>query len=56
MIDPPAGVENKLGLLAAPASTLSYAVGALCLVGCHFFRAEGAESVACRQHKGAGSG
>jgi AGZA family xanthine/uracil permease-like MFS transporter len=33
----PSGVENKLGLLAAPAFALSYAVAALFLVGCHFY-------------------
>jgi adenine/guanine/hypoxanthine permease len=33
----PVGVENKLGLFAAPAFALSYAVAALFLVGCHFY-------------------
>jgi AGZA family xanthine/uracil permease-like MFS transporter len=33
----PQGVENKLGLFAAPAFTLSYAAAALFLVGCHFY-------------------
>jgi adenine/guanine/hypoxanthine permease len=33
----PLGVENKLGLFVAPAFTLSYAAGALFLVGCHFY-------------------
>jgi AGZA family xanthine/uracil permease-like MFS transporter len=33
----PAGVENKLGLFAAPAFTLSYAAAALFLVACHFY-------------------
>lgn len=33
----PAGVENKLGFFAAPAFTLSYAAGALFLVGCHYY-------------------
>ena len=31
------GVENKLGLLAAPAFALSYAAIALFLVCCHFY-------------------
>jgi AGZA family xanthine/uracil permease-like MFS transporter len=33
----PQGVENKLGLLAAPAFALSYAAIALFLVACHFY-------------------
>lgn len=33
----PAGVENRLGLFAAPAFTLSYAAAALFLVACHFY-------------------
>jgi adenine/guanine/hypoxanthine permease len=33
----PMGVENKLGLFAAPAFALSYAAVALFLVGCHFY-------------------
>lgn len=33
----PMGVENKLGLFAVPAFTLSYAAAALFLVGCHFY-------------------
>jgi AGZA family xanthine/uracil permease-like MFS transporter len=33
----PAGVENKLGIFAAPAFTLSYAAAALFLVACHFY-------------------
>jgi AGZA family xanthine/uracil permease-like MFS transporter len=33
----PGGVENKLGLFAAPAFTLSYAAAAVFLAGCHFY-------------------
>ena len=33
----PQGVENKLGIFAAPAFTLSYAAGALFLVACHVY-------------------
>lgn len=33
----PAGVENKLGIFAAPEFTLSYAVAALFLAACHFY-------------------
>jgi adenine/guanine/hypoxanthine permease len=33
----PAGVENKLGLFAAPAFTLTYAAAALFLLGCHVY-------------------
>jgi len=32
-----AGVVNKLGVLAAPEFAVSYAAGALFLVGCHFY-------------------
>jgi hypothetical protein len=30
---------NKLGILAAPEFTISYALAALFLVGCHFYNA-----------------
>lgn len=33
----PQGVGNKLGFFAAPAFVVSYAAGALFLVGCHFY-------------------
>jgi len=38
------GVENRLGFWVAPAFTVSYAAGALFLVGCHYYaaRARGA--------------
>jgi AGZA family xanthine/uracil permease-like MFS transporter len=32
-----AGIVNKLGIFAAPEFTISYAAGALFLVGCHFY-------------------
>lgn len=34
------GVENKLGWWVAPDFTVSYALGALFLVGCHFYQAQ----------------
>jgi adenine/guanine/hypoxanthine permease len=33
------GVENRLGFWVAPAFTISYAAGALFLVGCHYYAA-----------------
>jgi AGZA family xanthine/uracil permease-like MFS transporter len=33
----PEGVENKLGLFAAPEFAVSYGAAALLLVGCHFY-------------------
>jgi adenine/guanine/hypoxanthine permease len=33
------GIVNKLGILAAPEFTISYALAALFLVGCHFYNA-----------------
>jgi adenine/guanine/hypoxanthine permease len=33
----PAGVENRLGVFAAPAFALSYAAAAVFLVGCHYY-------------------
>ncbi|MBZ5662538.1 MAG: NCS2 family permease [Acidobacteriia bacterium] len=33
----PAGIVNKLGILAAPEFAASYATGALFLAGCHFY-------------------
>jgi AGZA family xanthine/uracil permease-like MFS transporter len=35
----PAGVENHLGFWVAPGFTVSYALGALFLVGCHYYQA-----------------
>jgi AGZA family xanthine/uracil permease-like MFS transporter len=42
-----AGVENKVGFGAAPGFAISYALGALFLVGCHFYAKRAGVAEAC---------